>query len=204
MNEATPWARTAKIVGWLMLALGISVFAIRLQHAGPYELPEQGNLRAGLLALAIGAGLLFRSMQKSGGGVLPTVLLLLASPLVLFFSLYATLAELEEVVVLRATDSSGAPSNLRLWIVDAEGAAWVSMSQGKLDEHSLDGARLDLLRAGETTCVLATLASDPAENVRTFELRDEKYSVQRLGRMIGMFGDGPAADTVTLRLDPCP
>ncbi|MBW2445685.1 MAG: hypothetical protein JRG83_07140 [Deltaproteobacteria bacterium] len=206
MNEATPWARTARIMGWLMLAVGISVFAIRLQHAGPYELPEQGNLRAGLFALAIGVALLLtpRARSAGGGSSIPTLLLLIISPVVLFFALYATLAELEEVVVLRATDSSGAPSNLRLWIVDAEGAAWVSMSTGKLEEHSLDGAQLDLLRAGETTCVVATLSSDPAENERTFRLRDEKYSVQRLGRMIGMFGDGPGPDTVTLRLDPCP
>jgi len=39
---------------------------------------------------------------------------------------------------------------------------------------------------------------------RTFRLRDEKYAIQRLGRRIGLFGDGPSAETVTLRLDPCP
>src|SRR5262245_24291489 len=44
----------AAVVGWMMLAAGVSVFAIRLHHAGPYQPPEQGNLRAAVLALGIG------------------------------------------------------------------------------------------------------------------------------------------------------
>ena len=56
---------------------------------------------------------------------------------------------------------------------------------------------------GRTSCVLATLSHDPTENERTFRLRDPKYAVQRLGRRIGPFGDGPGPQTVTLRLDPC-
>jgi hypothetical protein len=175
-----------------MLAVGASVFAIRLQHAGPYEMPAAGNLRAGVLALLIGGLLLTPALGRLGAARLARGVLLAAAPLVLFFSLYAILAELEEVIVLRATDSSGQPSNLRLWIVDHDG------------EHALDGAPIEMLRAGETTCVVPVLSKDPADNVRTFELRDEKYSIQRLGRVIGMFGDGPSPQTVTLRLDPCP
>jgi len=185
-----------------MLAAGVAVFAMRLHHAGPYEMPERGNLRAGVLALAIGVALLTPWLRATSRAA--TLALLAASPVVLFFALYATLAELEEVVVLRATDSHGAPSNLRLWVVDADGRAWVSMSQEKAAEHSLDGARVGLLRRGETSCVVPVLSHDPADNERTFRLRDEKYSIQRLGRRIGMFGDGPAATTVSLRLDPCP
>ena len=109
MSEPTPLARSATVAGWLMLAAGASVFAIRLQHAGPYEMPEQGNLRAGVLALVIG-GLLLAPWLRTR---LARGVLLALAPVVLFFALYATLAELEEVVVLRATDSSGAPSNLR-------------------------------------------------------------------------------------------
>ncbi len=199
MSEPAPLARTATAVGWLMLAVGVSVFAIRLQHAGPYQMPEQGNLRAGVLALAIGALLLLPWLRTR----LPRIGLLVAAPVVLFFALYATLAELEEVVVLRATDSSGAPANLRLWIADHDGVAWVSMPRAKAEEHGLDGARLELLRAGEVTCVVPRLSEDPADNERTFQLRDEKYAVQRLGRAIGLFGDGPSPQTVTLRLDPC-
>lgn len=200
MSEPTPLARSATVAGWLMLAAGASVFAIRLQHAGPYEMPEQGNLRAGVLALVIGGLLLapwFRTRLARAG-------LLVLAPAVLFFALYATLAELEEVVVLRATDSTGAPSNLRLWIVDHDGVAWVSMQRSKAEEHTLEGARVELLRGGEVTCVAPVLSKDPAENERTFQLRDEKYSIQRLGRQIGLFGDGPSPTTVTLRLDPCP
>ena len=193
----------SQAVGWGMLAAGASVFAIRLHHAGPYAFPEQGNLRAGLLALAIGIALAAPGIAH-GMGALARRLLLAAAPIVLFFALYATLAELEEVVVLRATDARGAPANLRLWVVDHEGAAWVSMSRSKAERHALDGARLELLRAGRTSCVVGRLSSDPADNERTFRLRDEKYAVQRLGRRIGIFGDGPGAETVTLRLDPCP
>jgi hypothetical protein len=198
MNPS-PLQRSATVVGCLMLVAGLAVFAIRLQHAGPYEMPEQGNLRAGVLALVIGGLLLLPALGRMARGAL-----LVAAPIVLFFALYATLAELEEVVVLRATDSSGAPSNLRLWIVDHDGVAWVSMPRSKAEEHALDGARVDMLRAGETTCVAPVLSTDPAENERTFQLRDEKYAIQRLGRAIGLFGDGPSPQTVTLRLDPCP
>jgi hypothetical protein len=200
MSEPAPLARSATWVGWLMLAVGASVFAIRLQHAGPYQMPEQGNLRAGVLAFVIG-GLLLSPWLRTR---LARGVLLAAAPVVLFFALYATLAELEEVVVLRATDSSGAPSNLRLWIVDHDGVAWVSMPRSKAEEHALDGARVELLRDGEITCVTPVLSKDATENERTFHLRDEKYSIQRLGRLIGLFGDGPSPKTVTLRLDPCP
>jgi hypothetical protein len=206
VGAATPLARSARVVGWLMLAAGVSVFAIRLQHAGPYEPPEQGSLRAGLLALAIGILLVAPWIGRLGRGAARVLrgLLLAASPIALFFALYATFAELEEVVVLRARDSHGEPASLRLWIVDHEGVGWVSMPRWKAGEHSLDGAPIEMLRAGRTVCVSPTLSRNPADNERTFRLRDEKYAVQRLGRAIGLFGDGPAPQTVTLRLDPCP
>jgi hypothetical protein len=200
MDSSTFLARAARIVGWLMLAAGVAVFAIRLQHAGPYQIPEHGNLRAGLLALGIGVALVSPWLR---GSRVATGSLIAVSPVVLFFALYATLAELEEVIVLRATDSSGAPANLRLWIVDRDGAPWVSMGRGKAEEHSLDGARVEMLRDGRTTCVVPTLSNDPDDGEQTFRLRDEKYSIQRLGRLIGIFGNGPGPDTVTLRLDPC-
>jgi hypothetical protein len=199
-------ARTVQAAGWLMLAAGVSVFAIRLHHPGPYAFPEQGNLRAGILALLIGIALASPGVARAAGGAraLARRLLLAAAPVVLFFALYATLAEVEEVVVLRTSAARGAPADLRLWVADHEGAAWVSMPRWKAEGHALDGARLELLRAGRTSCVVARLSTDPAENERTFRLRDEKYAVQRLARRIGLFGDGPGADTVTLRLDPCP
>ena len=204
MTRSTP-LRLVRGVAWLMLAAGLFVFLIRLRHAGPYAFPEQGNLRAGVLALAIGLALATPGIARAAGGAgaLARRLLLAAAPVVLFFALYATLAEVEEVVVLRATDARGAPANLRLWIADHEGTAWVSMPRWKAERHALDGARLELLRNGRTSCVVAKLSSDPADEERTFRLRDEKYAVQRLGRLLGIFGDGPSADSVTLRLDPC-
>ena len=121
-----------------------------------------------------------------------------ASPYLLFLALYGAFAELEEVVVLYAPDAE-----LRLWIVDYEGIEWVSMSRAKAATHGLDGAQLKLLRAGTTRCVVPRIVDDPVANQRTFDLRQQKYAVQRLGGLLGMFGDGPGPETITLRLDPC-
>ena len=90
-----------------MLAVGVSVFLVRLGHAGPYALPQGGNLAGGLLALALGGWLAFRGPAVGQLERVGTRLVLLASPVILFFTLYATLAEVEEVVVLKATSSSG-------------------------------------------------------------------------------------------------
>jgi hypothetical protein len=123
---------------------------------------------------------------------------------VLFFALYATLAELEETVTLAATNRAGEPANLRLWIVDRDGEAWVTMPRSKADEHRLDGARVELLRNGEISCVFATL-DDSRETVEEMHaLRQQKYAVQRLATAIGVMGRSAAAETVALRLDPCP
>lgn len=206
MAESGGMRAASKIVGFLMLAAGSSVFLIRFQHAGPYGFPQRGNLLAALLSLAI-AGLFLTPWLARVAGARATLvrgLLLAASPIVLFFALYATLAELEEVVVVYATDSSGAPAELRLWIVDYEGVEWVSMPRSKMTEHSLDGGQVELLRRGERRCIVASLSDDPADGLRTFALRNDKYAVQRLAAAVGVFGDGPAPGTVTLRFDPCP
>ena len=126
------------------------------------------------------------------------VLASIVSPFVLFVGLYGAMAELEEVVVLYAADAE-----LRLWVVDHEGTTWVSMPREKADAHALDGSRLELLRAGDLRCVVPRLVDDPVANRRTFDLRQEKYAVQRLAVRLGMFGDGPSPSTITLRLDPC-
>lgn len=192
MTQARPRSVAATIVGVLTLVAGLAAFAVPLQHAGPYGIPGRG-LVGGLLCLASAAVLLLPSPRLVRG------VALLASPVVLFYALYGALAELEEVVVLHAEEAE-----LRLWIVDHEGAEWVSMPRAKAEAHALDGARLELLRAGETRCVVPRIVDDPAANQRTFDLRQQKYAVQRLGGVLGMFGDGPSPETVTLRLDPCP
>jgi hypothetical protein len=192
VSDAKPRSIAALVVGLLTLAAGLAAFLVPLHHPGPYGLPGRG-LIGGLLCLAVAAVLLPRGAPAIARGVA-----LVASPFVLFLALYGALAELEEVVVLHAGDA-----DLRLWIVDHEGEEWISMSRAKAETHALDGAELRLLRAGETRCVVPRIVDDPVANRRTFDLRQEKYAIQRLGGVIGMFGDGPAPDTITLRLDPC-
>lgn len=192
MNSTKPRGTAATLVGVLTLLAGAAVFLVPLQHAGPYGIPGRG-LVGGLVCFAVSAVLLVR-----GTPVIARVVAYAASPLVLFFALYGALAELEEVVVLYTEHA-----DLRLWIVDHEGVEWVSMPRSKADENAIDGRKLELLRAGETRCVIPRIVEDTAANQRTFDLRQEKYAVQRLGGVLGMFGDGPGPHTITLRLDPC-
>jgi hypothetical protein len=192
MNQRKPRSIAATIVGLVALGAGLAAFLVPLQHAGPYGIPGRG-LVGGLLCFAISGVLLAR-----GAPTLARVVALLASPFLLFLALYGALAELEEVVVLYSGDAE-----LRLWIVDHDGVPWVSMPRSKAEQHALDGAKLELLRAGETRCVVPRIVDDPVANRRTFDLRQEKYAIQRLGGVLGMFGDGPGPDTITLRLDPC-
>lgn len=192
MAEALPRSITATLVGWLTFGAGVAAFLVPLHHAGPYGIPGRG-LVGGLACLAIAAVLLAR-----GTPAFARRLALVASPIVLFLALYGALAEVEEVVVLHAEEA-----DLRLWIVDHEGVEWVSMSRSKAESNGLEGAKLDMLRDGETRCVVPRIVDDPAANRRTFNLRQKKYAVQRLAVVLGMFGDGPGPETITLRLDPC-
>jgi hypothetical protein len=182
----------ATSVGVLALCAAVAAFLVPLRHAGPYGIPGRG-LVGGLACLAIAAVLLARGVPAW-----VRVVAVAASPYLLFLALYGAFAELEEVVVLHAPDAE-----LRLWIVDHDGVEWVSMSRAKAATHGLDGAQLKLLRAGATRCVVPRIVDDPVANQRTFDLRQEKYAVQRLGGVLGMYGDGPGPDTITLRLDPC-
>ena len=192
MNDTRSRSIGATIVGVLTLCAGLAAFLVPLQHAGPYGIPGRG-LVGGLLCFVISAVMLAR-----GTPTVARVLAFVATPVVLFFALYGAFAEAEEVVVLYAKDAE-----LRLWIVDHEGAEWVSMPRSKAEQHAIDGVQLELLRAGETRCVVPRIVDDPVANRRTFDLREEKYAVQRLGGVLGMFGDGPGPETITLRLDPC-
>jgi hypothetical protein len=180
------------VLGVVTLCAGLAAFLVPLHHPGPYGIPGRG-LVGGLLCLAAAGVLLVPGtpgVARIAAGVV--------SPVVLFFALYGALAELEEVTVLYAPDAP-----LRLWIVDHEGSEWVSMPRSKAELHALDGARLTRLRAGEVRCVTPRIVDDASANRRTFDLRQEKYAIQRLGGVLGMFGDGPGPQTITLRLDPC-
>ena len=175
-----------------MIAAGLAAFAVPLHHAGPYGIPGRG-LVGGLLCFVTAVVLFMRGTPK-----LMRIVVLAASPVVLFFALYGALAELEEVVVLYTADA-----DLRLWVVDHDGLEWVSMSRAKADTHAIDSAKLERLRGGDRRCVVPRIVDDPIANRRTFDLRQEKYAVQRLGGALGMFGDGPSPETITLRFDPC-
>ncbi len=192
MSVKKPRSLATWVVGVLTLGAGFAAFLVPLQHAGPYGIPGRG-LVGGLLCFAI-AGVLF----ASGTPTIARRFALVASPIVLFMALYGALAEVEEVVVLYAEDAQ-----LRLWIVDHGEGEWVSMNRSKAEQHGIDGTKLELLRAGVTRCVIPRIVEDQVANRRTFDLRQEKYAIQRLGGALGMFGDGPSKETITLRLDPC-
>jgi len=187
------------IVGGGLLAVGLAVFAVRVLHAGPYAMPSGANLFGGLGALLLGALLVWTAAPRR----LAQAALVL-TPVVLFFGLYATFAELEEVVSLYATDGSGAPVDLRLWIVDRDDGEWVAMARSKAVAHSLDGARLRLLRNGEIRCVVPVLHDDRPTVRAIHALKVEKYAVARGAAAIGLYPREARETAAALRLDPCP
>ena len=199
MTEPRSSSRVRTVVGCGLLVLGVAVFAVRLLHEGPYAMPRGANLFGGLGALLLGGALVWPAGPRWLGW-----LALAASPLVLFFGLYATMAELEEVVSLYATDSAGNPAELRLWIVDRDDGEWVGMPRWKAVEHSLDGARVQLLRKGKIRCVVPVLHEDRATVRAIHALKVEKYAVARGAAAIGLYPREARETAVSLRLDPCP
>jgi len=199
VSEPNSSSKVQAAVGVLLLALGVAVFAVRLRHEGPYAMPHGGALIGGLGALVLGALLLWPGKPRFLGR-----LILVASPLVFFSGLYSTMAELEEVVSLYATDSTGAPAELRLWIVDRDDGEWVGMPRTKALEHSLNGAHVQLLRGGEVHCVVPVLYEDRATVRAIHALKVEKYAVARGAAAIGLYPREARDTAVSLRLDPCP
>jgi hypothetical protein len=200
VTKASASSKLQIVVGCVLVAVGIAVFAVRLQHEGPYAWPRGGNLFGGVGALVLGGALVWSRKPRVVGW-----LALAASPVVLFFALYATMAELEEVVSLYATDSAGRPAELRLWIVDREDGAWVGMPRTKAIEHSLDGARIEMLRGGDIRCVIPVLYDEDRATVRAIHaLKVEKYAVARAAGAIGLYPLEARDSAVSLRLDPCP
>lgn len=198
MSQERERSMLRTVVGALLLLVGVAVFAVRLQHAGAYAVPRGGNLFGGVGALLLGGLLLWRAAGRWLGGVA-----LAASPVVLFLGVYAVMSELEEVVSLYATDSTGRAAELRLWIVDREDGEWVGMQRAKAVEHSLDGARLDLLRHGERRCVALTLHEDRPTVQAIHDMKVEKHAVARAAAVIGAYPLEARETTVALRLDPC-
>ena len=199
LSEASSSSKLAMGVGIVMLALGAAVFAVRLTHEGAYAWPRGGNLFGGLGALALGGLLVWSAVPRALAWAA-----LAATPVVLFFGLYAVMAELEEVISLYAEDSAGRPAELRLWIVDRNDGEWVGMPRTKAVEHSLDGARLDVLRAGEVRCVVPVLHEDRPTVKAIHALKMEKYAVARSSAALGLYPAEAPEASVSLRLDPCP
>jgi hypothetical protein len=161
-------------------------------------MPSGGPLFGGLGALLLGGLLVWRATPRPLAWAA-----LAAAPVVLFFALYATLAELEETVSLYATDSEGHPAELRLWIVDREDGEWVGMPRSKAVEHALDGARLQVLRNGEVRCVVPVLHEDRATAGAIHALKLEKYAVARGAAAVGLYPSEARQTAVALRLDAC-
>ncbi|MGH7788794.1 MAG: hypothetical protein ACRERC_18125 [Candidatus Binatia bacterium] len=199
MTKPNSSSKVRSVIGGGLVALGLAVFAVRLLHEGPYAVPRGANLFGGLGALLLGGALMWPAAPRWFGW-----LGLAACPVVLFFGLYATMAELEEVVSLYATDGAGNAVELRLWIVDREDGAWVGMSRAKAVEHALDGARLELLRNGEIRCVVPVLHDDRATVRAIHALKVEKYAVARGAAAIGLYPREARDTAAALRLDPCP
>ncbi len=199
MSETKAPSKLATAAGWGLLALGVAIFAVRLLHAGAYAAPTGGTLLGGLGAIVLGGVLLWPAAPR-----VLRWLALAASPVLFFFGLYVTMAELEETISLYATDSAGQPADLRLWIVDRDDGAWVGMPRQKAVEHALDGARLEMLRGGEMRCVVPALHEDRPTTSAIHTMKVEKYAVARAAAAIGLYPREARETTVALRLDPCP
>lgn len=199
MSAWTPPNRLASVLGWVFIALGLAVFAVRLQHEGAYAFPRRGNLFGGLGALAVGALLVRATTPRILRGIA-----LAASPIVLFSGTYAVLSELEEVISLYATHESGSAAELRLWIVDDANGEWLGMPRAKAVAHRLDREPIQILRRGETRCVVPVLFEDRPTVEAMHALKMQKYRVARIASMIGAYPSTPPTTSVALRLDPCP
>ncbi len=204
MSESRIPSKLQRFVGWLLIAVGVAAIGIRLQQIGPLALTSDRNLVVGGLTLLLGVWLVRPWLAGHRLAAPLAWVALAASPIMLFQALYATLAEVEEVVVLKATDQAGRPSDLRLWVVDHGESEWVTMPRSKADAHGLSETRVELIRSGGVRCVIATRHEDRATVNEIHQVRHQKYSVQRLATSLGLFGRSPDEDTVALRLDPCP
>jgi hypothetical protein len=192
------------VVGAILAALGVAVFAIRLHHEGPYPVPRGLDLGFGVASLVAGAALL----RPTGARSTLARLLVAASPVLVFGALIAVLHEAEEVVVLRTSDAQGTIQEARLWIVDYDGAPWIVT--GPTTEHVrrlTADPHVTVVRKGVPQCFLAKRFDDRETIEAAFHAREQKYWMQRFGEKLGLWS-APSGDirkiAVAIRLDPCP
>lgn len=199
MTDSKKTSLVSIIFAIVFIAVGVGVFAIRLTHPGPYAMPG-GVAPFAAAALLFSAGLLlWQNKPRFLGWII-----LVISPVLLFPAIYSIMGESEETISLYAENSNNEPVDLRLWIVDREDGAWVGMPRSKAIEHSLDGARLTMLRKGEIVCVIPSLTKDSATTQEIHAMKVEKYSVAQIAGAIGMYPLEATENTAALRLDPCP
>ena len=67
MSESTSSSKLQTVVGWVLLALGIAVFAVRLIHDGACAVPRGGDLFGGLGALLLGGVLVWPAKPRGLG-----------------------------------------------------------------------------------------------------------------------------------------
>lgn len=118
------------------------------------------------------------------------------------------LVETGEVVVLRNRDASGTAFETRLWVIDHEGAPWVSTGNTAKDWFVRVRARprVELVRGDEVSCRDAVVVDDTPTRERIRVLVQEKYRVQLYGARLlnGVFAPFlPRSEPGTIRLDPC-
>ena len=57
-------SKVRTVAGYVLIALGVAVFAVRLLHEGAYAMPSGANLFGGLGALLLGGVLVLRATPR--------------------------------------------------------------------------------------------------------------------------------------------
>ncbi len=123
---------------------------------------------------------------------------------ILFIALVYAASELGgEVVTLSRSEANGEVSQVRVWIVDDGGKAWVE--HGAPDAHWIlqlsEVPQVVLTRNGEDTTYIGT--PDPDAHALYHQLRRAKYGVA--DQIVGIMGPGAEdCDGVPVRLEPTP
>lgn len=118
------------------------------------------------------------------------------------------LIETGEVIVLRNADQRGQVFRTRLWVVDYQGAPWISTGNPAKDwfVRVRLQPRVELVRGGEISCRDAVVIEDLATRMEVRRVFQQKYRIQRYGaallnRLVSP--SGAQTEPVLIRLDPC-
>jgi len=188
----------SKIYALVLVLVGLGVFAIRFQHAGPYSMPTWGPMLGALGCLSLGGVLLWSAKPKW-----LTWVAVLLSPLALNPALFSIGGEAEEVISVFAKNKEGEVADLRLWIVDRDDGAWVGLGKDKALAHNLNGVQAEMLRDGQLSCVMPRLHEDRPTVEIIHRMKVEKYTVAKMSGALGLYPLEATSSTVAVRLDPC-